>query len=161
MGAACRDIIDLFLFGTGVSDVATPPEVPHFLLLGRLGLVRIGLLRVCCEGAGAGSSATYLSAVIAIMISSRCFVLVGVRVTLIAAVSNSASMFSASSWDVGGEITFSLPFRERTGMRGSFADSSSSSRMMCFFLDVEKVLAGGSSSSFQALPPPLSGNCHL
>ena len=76
------------------------------------------------------------------------FVSVGVRVTLVAAASSSASMFSASLSDIGGVITFSLPFREMTGMGGSSAGSSSSSHMMCFFLDLEEVLAGGSSSSF-------------
>ena len=45
--------------------------------------------------------------------------------------------------------TFSLPFRERTGIRGfSTGSFSSSSCMMCFFLDLKGVLTGGSSSSF-------------
>ena len=148
LGAAYLDETDLVLFCSGMSVVATPPEVLHFLLLGPLGLVRVGLLGVCCEGVRAGSLAAYPSAVIAAMISSRCFVSVGVRVTLAAAASSSASMSSASSSDAGGVITFSLPFRERTGMGGSFAGSSSSSRMMCVFLVLEEVLAGGSSSSF-------------
>ena len=49
VGTACRDGTDLVLFGTGVSDAATPLEVPHFLLLGPLGLVRIGLLGDCTK----------------------------------------------------------------------------------------------------------------
>ena len=48
----------------------------------------------------------------------------------------------------GGVITCSLPFIERTGMRGSSIGSSSSSCMMCVFLDLEEVLTRGSSSSF-------------
>ena len=44
VGAAYLDETDLVLFGSGVSAAATPPEVPHFLLLGPLGLARIGLL---------------------------------------------------------------------------------------------------------------------
>ena len=116
VGAAGWDETDMVLFGSGVSTAAMPPEVPPFLLLGPLGLARIGLLGVCLEGAGAGYSAAYPSAMIAAMISSICFVSVGVRVTLAAATSNSASMCSASSLDAGGVITFSLPFRERNGM---------------------------------------------
>ena len=47
MGAASPGGIDLVLFCTGVSEAITPPEVPHFLLLDSLGLVRIGFLGVC------------------------------------------------------------------------------------------------------------------
>ena len=110
MGAACRDGTYMVLFVAGVPDVATPPEVPHLLLLGPLGVVRIGLLGVHCEGAGAGSSAAYPSSVIAVMISSRCFISMSVRVTLVVVASNSASMFSTSSLNAGGVIIFSFPF---------------------------------------------------
>lgn len=51
VGAAYWDGTDFVLFSTGVSDAATPSDLPHFLLLGPLGLVRIGLLGVCCEEA--------------------------------------------------------------------------------------------------------------
>ena len=116
VGAAGWDETDMVLFGSGVSTAATPPEVPYFLLLGPLGLARIGLLGVCLEGAGAGYSAAYPSAMIAAMISSKCFVLMGVRVTLAAAASSSASICSALSSEAGGVITFSLPFLGKTEM---------------------------------------------
>ena len=57
MGAASRGGIDLVLFCSGVSEVVIPLEVPFFLLLGPLGLVRMDLLGVCCEVAGAVFSA--------------------------------------------------------------------------------------------------------
>ena len=72
------------------------------------------LLGVCCEGVGVGALAAYPSTVIAAMISSSYFVSVGVRVTVAAAASSSTSICSASSSEVGGVITFSLPFLERT-----------------------------------------------
>ena len=97
VGTVCWDETDLVRFGSGVSTAATPPEVPYFLLLGPLGLARIGLLGVCYKGDRAGSSAVYPSVVIAAMISSKCFVLMGVRVTLAAAASSSASICSAVS----------------------------------------------------------------
>ena len=96
-GAACLDETDLVLFGSGVSATTSPPEVPPFLLPVPLGLARVGLLGVCCDGARVGASAVCLSAVIATMISSKCFVSVGVRVTLAAAASSSASICSAVS----------------------------------------------------------------
>ena len=52
MGAASRGGIDLVLFCAGVSEVVTPSEVPHFLLLGPSGLVRMDLLGVCYKLAG-------------------------------------------------------------------------------------------------------------
>lgn len=83
VGTACRDETDLVFLGSGVAAAARPSEVPPFLLLDPLGLVRVGLLGVCCEGVGTGASASCPSAVIAAMISSRCFASAGVRVTLL------------------------------------------------------------------------------
>ena len=85
--AACLDETDLVLFCSSVSVAATPPEVPYFLLLGPFGLARISLLGVCCEEVGVGSSVAYPLAVIARLHRRR-----------------------------QGVITFSLPFRERTGI---------------------------------------------
>ena len=131
-----------------MSKAVTPSEVPHFLLLGPLGLLRMDLLGVCCVVAGASFSAVDPSPMITAMISSRCFVSVGVRVTLVTIAYNSALMSSASSSNAEGLITFSLPFREKTGMGGSSAGSSFSSLMMCFFLNLEDILFWGSLSSF-------------
>ena len=78
IGAACLVETNLVLFGSGEAAAATLLEVPPFLLLGPLGLERIGLLRVCCGGAGAGASSACPSAMMAAMISSNCFVSVGV-----------------------------------------------------------------------------------
>ena len=121
-----------------------PPEVLPFLLLDPLGLARTGLLGVCCGGAGIGAST-----VMAVMMSSSCLAFVGVRVTLVATASSSASTCSTSSSEARGVAIFSLPFLERTGMGGSSSCSfSSSSWIMCFFLVLEEVLTGGSSRSF-------------
>ena len=49
VGAACLDETDLVIFCSGVSAAVTTPEVPHFLLLSPLGLVRICLLGICWE----------------------------------------------------------------------------------------------------------------
>ena len=146
-------------------EAVTPPEVPHFLLLGPLGLVRMDLLGVCYVVAGAAFLSINPSPVITEMISSTRFISVGVRVTMVAAASNSTLMSSASSLNAEGLITFSLPFREKTGMGGSSAGSSFSSLMICFFLDLEDnledILFGGSLSSFHGLHLPLSVNCLL
>ena len=115
VGASCLVETDLVLFCSSVST-ATPPEVPLFLLLGPLGLVRVGFQGVYYEGARVGASAACPSAVIAAMISSSYFVSVGVRVTLAATASNSVTICSASSSEAEGVITFSLPFLERTGI---------------------------------------------
>ena len=68
MGAASWGGIDLVLFCAGVSKVVTLPEVPHFLLLGPLGLVRVDLLGVYCGVARAAFSTANLSPVIVAMI---------------------------------------------------------------------------------------------
>ena len=146
-GVACLDETYLVLLG-GVAATTGPPGVLSFLLLDPFGPVIVGLLGVCCEGTGTEVSASCSSVVIAAMMSSRCFASAGVRMTLAATASNSASIGSASSFEAGGVITFSLPFLEMTGIGGSSAGSSSSSWMMCFFLDLEEVLTGGSSGSF-------------
>ena len=93
-----------------MSEAITPLAVPHFLLLGPLELVRMDFLGVCCEVAGVAFSATDSSPMIMAMISSKRFVYVGVRVTLVVLASNFASMSYASSSNAEGLITFSLPF---------------------------------------------------
>ena len=129
-----------------------PPEVPLFLLLDPLGLARACLLGIDCGGAGAGASAACPSAVMAPIMSSSCLASVGVRLTLAAAPTSSASICSALSSEAGGVATFSLPFLQMIGMGGSSSgSSSSSSRMMCFFLSLEGVLTGGSSRFFLRL----------
>ena len=147
MGAASRGGINLVLFCADMSEAVAPPEVPHFLLLSPLGLVRMDLLGVYCELAGAAFLTVDHSPVIAVMISSKCFVYVLVRVTLVVAAFTSVSMSFTSSSDVEGLFTFSLYFQERTGTGGFSLGSSSSSLMMCFFLDLEDVVLRGSSSS--------------
>ena len=130
--------IDLVRFGSVAAAVAVPLEVLLFLLLDCCGLVRTGWPGVYCEGVGVYASATYPSAVMAAMISSSCLASVGVCVTLVAAVANSASTYSISFSEVGGVVIFSFPFLERTGMGGSSSSSSSSSsRIMCLFLGLE------------------------
>ena len=149
VGASCLVETDLVLFCFGDAAAITLPKVLPYLLLGPLGLARTGLLGVCFRGVGARASAACPSDVMTAMISNSCFVSVGVWVTLAAVASNSASICLASSLEVRGVINFSLPFLEMTGMGGSFVGlSSSSSCMMCFFLDLEEVLTGGSSHSF-------------
>ena len=106
-GAACLDETDLVLFGLGVSATALPPEVPLFLLPVPLGLARVGLLGVCCDGARVGASAACPLAMIVVMISSRFFVSVGVRVTLAVTASSSASICSAASSEAWWVSTFS------------------------------------------------------
>ena len=134
VGVAYLVDTNLVLFGYGKTAAATLPEVSPFLLLGPRGLARISLLGVCCGGTGVGASAACPSAVMTTMISSSCLVSVGVRVTLAAVASNSASTCSASLSEAGGNYFF-LPFLERTGTRGFSSGSfSSSSYMMCFFL---------------------------
>ena len=87
----------------------------------------------------------------------------GVRVTLITAASSSTSTCLASSSEAGGVAIFSLPFLERTGMRGFFSGSFSSSFwMMCLFLVLEEV----PHVIYQNLPLPLwvscqSQTCHI
>ena len=84
VSTTCLDKTDLVLSESGVAAAAGPPKVPPFLLLDPFGLVIVGLLGVCCEGAGIGASASCPSTVIAAIMSSRCFASVGVRVTLAA-----------------------------------------------------------------------------
>lgn len=52
IGAACLDKTDLVLLGSSVAAGVGHTEVPLFILLDLLGLVRVGLLGVCCERAG-------------------------------------------------------------------------------------------------------------
>ena len=116
VGAACFVDTGLVFFDSGEATTAIPPEVPHFLLLG-----------VGCRGARVGALVACPSAMMEAMMSSSCLASVVVPVTLAAATSSSASTCSASSLEVGGVATFSLPFLERTEMGGSSSGSSSSS----------------------------------
>lgn len=63
----------------------------------------------------------------ATMMSSSYLAFVGVRVTLVDVAFSSTSTCLASSSEVGGVSTFSLPFLDRTGLEGSSSGSSSSS----------------------------------
>ena len=162
IGATCLVDTYLVLFGFGEAAAAMPPEVPPFLLVNPLGLTQTCLLRVCCEGAGAGALVACPSAVMVAMMSSSCLASVGVRVTLVAAASNSTSTCSASSSEAGGVAIFSLPFLEMTGIKGSSSGSSSfSSWIRCFFLDLEEVLTRVPHVLSQTLPLPLLVNYQL
>ena len=148
-GAACLVDTTLVLFGSIEAAIVVPSEVLPFLLLDSLGLARTSFQGVGCGGAGVDASAACPSAVMATMMSNSCWTSVGVRVTLVAAASSSASTCSASSSEAGGVSIFSLPFLERTGMKGSSSGLlSSSSWIMCLFLVLEDVLTGGSSRAF-------------
>ena len=151
---------DLVRFGSVEAAVIVSLELPPFLLLDCHGLVQIGWPGVCCGGVGVDASATCPSTVMAVMISSNFLASAGVCVTLVAAAASSASSCSISSSEAGGVAIFSLPFLERTGMRGSsLGFSSSSSRIMCIFLVLEWVLIEGSSHSFSNRPLPLWVSC--
>ena len=144
-GAAGLVDTDLVLFCYVEAVVAVPPEVLPFLLLDPLGLARTGLLGVGCGRAGVGASATCPSAVMKAMMSSNCLASVGVRVTLVAAASSSASTWSVSSLEVEGVVIFSLPLLERTGMGGSsrsFSESFSASMGELSVVDLSPSSSG-------------------
>ena len=98
-GATCLVDTDLVLFGSVEAVVTMPLEVLPFLLLDPLGLVQTSLVGVCCGGA-----------VIATIMSSSGLAFVGVRVTLVAPTSSSASTCSVHLQRHEGLLFFPCPF---------------------------------------------------